>query len=203
MSRNTLIPFYIHDIAQVSDKTAQSYPLSRSVPNYLFRRPFPHAYHQANYMCVITAIQNPPPFTFPSQPFCISLSLFSLSFFFLSLSLCLYVAGLFFNEHFLRSASLFLPSRRVSTLYLESHLHHYDISGGQVRTATYQRIFQAFIPARSAYTPLRIHARASAPGSGSDCLCRCPCEDALPRQADKRSRTETSKHAIINKRGSN
>lgn len=58
----------------------------------------------------------------------------------LSLAFRLYVTGLFSNEHFLRCAPLFLPSRQVSTLYLESHLYHYDISGGQVRTATYQRI---------------------------------------------------------------
>lgn len=59
---------------------------------------------------------------------------------------CLYGcrARLLLNAHFLRVASLFFTSAsfvRFDTLYLESHLHHYDISGGQVRTATYRRVF--------------------------------------------------------------
>jgi len=103
--------------------------------------------------------------------FSLSLSFFSLSlslslslylFLYLSLSFRLYIAGLFFNEHFLRSASLFLPLRRVSTLYLESHLHHYDISGGQVRTAhssVFSRLLYRHTPHTRAHTRACIRAR--------------------------------------------
>lgn len=99
-------------------KTALSY---LSVPTRIiyFVDPPPCVYHRANYMCVITGNLESVALRSYSLliPLYISLSPFTLFFFlslyvFISSFIFIYVKRLFFNEHFLRFASLFLPSRR-------------------------------------------------------------------------------------------
>lgn len=145
MLRNALTPSYIHDVgvAQVFDKLLiESYFFSSASSRSIYLvNPCARHLHLRNYeqLKIICRAFRATLILLWEFPFVCLLFLFY----------CLPYLRLFvrtsrscsFNEHFLRAASLFLPSRWVSTLYLESHLHHYDISGGQMRTATYQRIF--------------------------------------------------------------